>query len=268
MKKISVIMGVYNAEDTIGEALDSIINQTYTEWELVICDDASSDNTYSILEEYQKEYPEKIILFKNEINSKLSYSLNRCLEKATGHFIARMDADDKSILTRFEEQIKYLKNNRDIDLVGTAMQRFNDDGEHDIVYGKNKPNKFSLRNGTPFNHATIMTYKSVYKKLKGYTVSELTKRSQDIDLWFRFFNEGFKGTNLNKPLYLVRENDNAIKRRTARVRINSYKIRLKGYKQLNYPFHWYLELTFLFIVKLIFPSKLVKVYRNFQATFN
>lgn len=260
-------MGVYNAEGTIEAAIDSIVNQTYENWEFVICDDASTDDTYNILLEYKKKFPNKFVLLQNKENSKLSYSLNKCLKNANGYYIARMDADDISKNDRLEKQINFLKDNQNIDLVGTAMQRFKGAELNDFVNSVDTPDKYTLRYKTPFNHATIMTYKSVYKKLKGYTVSELTSRSQDVDLWFRFFFNGFKGANLKEALYFVREDEKAIKRRTPQVRINSYKIKVRGYKLLEYPLHWYVKLTLDLIIKLITPYKLIQFYRRFQAKF-
>lgn len=77
--KVSVIMGIYNCESTLPQAVDSILAQTYPNWELVMCDDGSTDGTYAVAERYRIQYPEKIVLLKNEQNRKLSYSLNRCL---------------------------------------------------------------------------------------------------------------------------------------------------------------------------------------------
>src|SRR5690606_25728597 len=113
-----------------------------------------------------------------------------------------------------------------INLIGTSMQKFNENGFHDVVYGIDNPDRYSLRYRTPFNHATILTYKKVYDKLGGYTVSDRTKRSQDYDLWFRFYKENFSGQNLKEILYFVREDKAAIRRRTFKVRFNAYKTTL------------------------------------------
>lgn len=263
--KISIIMGIYNCSQTLPQAIDSIITQTYTDWELIMCDDCSSDDTYKVAEEYKNKYPEKIILVRNETNSRLAFSLNHCLKYATGKYVARMDGDDISLPDRFEKQIKFLKENPDVDLVGTAMQRFNDKGKHDIVYGVKNPDRYTLRKHIPFCHATIMTYKSVYDKLGGYTVAERTKRAQDYDLWFRFFYAGFRGENLVEALYMVREDKNAVRRRTARVRINAFKTTLIGYRLLKYPFWWLLKPTVNLFVRLITPYFIVDWYRAFQS---
>lgn len=258
-------MGIYNCADTLPQAIDSIIAQTYTDWELIMCDDCSTDDTYNVAKSYQEKYPEKIILIRNEVNSRLAFSLNNCLKYATGKYVARMDGDDISLPDRFDKQITYLKEHPDVDLVGTAMQRFNDKGKHDIVYGVQSPDKFTMRNKIPFCHATIMTYKSVYDKLGGYTVAERTKRAQDYDLWFRFFYNNFKGENITEPLYLVREDANAVRRRTAKVRINAYKTKLYGYRLLKFPFWWLIKPTFRLLIRLITPYFVVDWYRAFQS---
>ena len=118
MPKISVIMGIYNCASTLPDAIDSILSQTYTDWELILCDDGSVDDTYAVAEEYQIKYPEKIRLIKNESNSGLPKTLNNCLAVAEGTYIARMDGDDISMPDRFEKQIRFLEENPDkIDLV-------------------------------------------------------------------------------------------------------------------------------------------------------
>ena len=95
MPKISVIMGIYNCANTISGSIESIINQTYEDWELIMCDDGSIDTTFDVAKEYQKKYPQKIILLKNKRNRGLNYTLNKCLEIAKGEYIARMDGDDQ-----------------------------------------------------------------------------------------------------------------------------------------------------------------------------
>ena len=258
-------MGIYNCDSTLNEAIDSIIAQTYTDWELIMCDDCSNDNTYKIANEYKNKYPEKIILIRNETNSRLAFSLNHCLKYATGKYVARMDGDDISVPDRFEKQIKFLKENPDIDLVGTAMQRFNDSGKNDIVYKTNSPNKYVLKDGIPFNHATIMTYKYVYDKVGGYTVAERTKRAQDYDLWFKFYYHGFNGANMQEPLYLVREDKNAVRRRTFKVRYNAFKTTCVGFKMLNFPKRWLIMNFLVMLYKSLTPFFIVDLYRKYQS---
>lgn len=260
--KISVIMAVYNAQKTLTESVDSIINQTYPNWEFIICDDCSNDSSIVILNKYKEKYPDKFILLRNDSNMKLPYSLNRCLEKASGEFVARMDADDISHKDRFQRQIDYLKCHPEVDMVGTAMQRFDENGLGTVDRKPDHPDKYSLRRIIPFNHATIMTYKYVYDDLGGYTVSDRTVRGQDYDLWFRFYYAGYKGDNLSDPLYYVREDKAAFKRRTAKVRWNGFKTTCIGYKLLGYPKRWLIRPALDFAVKSIIPASVFRLYHK------
>lgn len=220
--EISIIMGAYNCEDTISEAIDSIINQTYQSWEFIICDDCSTDKTYEILLKYEKSYPQKIKILKNEKNSKLAFSLNHCLKHAKGEYVARMDADDVSLSHRLEIQIEFMQNHTEYDLVGTAMLPFDENGERSPMRtSKTEPNKDDLLRHNPFYHATILMKKSVYDQLGGYTVLPRTVRGQDADLWYRFFAAGFRGYNLKEPLYKVRERIADLKRRSFKNRIQA-----------------------------------------------
>ena len=108
--KVSVIMGFYNNESTLARAINSILNQTYDKWELIMCDDGSTDYSYSIAKDYFKKYPDRIKLLQNPKNMHLANALNRCLKEASGEYIARMDADDESLPQRFERQVEFLDN--------------------------------------------------------------------------------------------------------------------------------------------------------------
>ena len=213
-QKVSVIMGLYNCETTLPDAIESIINQTYDNWELIMCDDASTDNTFEVAQRYQEQYPQKIILLKNQKNSKLAFTLNHCLQYATGQYVARMDADDQSVPERFEKQVNFLREHPDFDLVSTGIKLF--DGKEyygERVSGTEVPQKEDLVWGPCFQHATIMTYKKVYDALDGYYVSKRTVRGQDYDLWFRFFQKGFRGYNMQECLYIGREGKEFYKRK-------------------------------------------------------
>ena len=108
-------MGIYNCETTLEAAIVSILEQTVADWELILCDDGSTDRTYDIARRYQEAYPEKVILLKNQTNQGLNYTLNKCLNISDAEYIARMDADDISEPTRLEEEIKFLEKNKDYD---------------------------------------------------------------------------------------------------------------------------------------------------------
>lgn len=260
--KVSVIMGIYNCEKTLSEAIDSILDQTYTNWELIMCDDGSSDGTYTLAEKYKERNPDKIILLKNERNMKLSYTLNRCLEAATGELIARMDGDDISHRDRIDKQVAYLSEHPDIQLVGCAMRRFDEKGFHDIMHPVQAPDRWTLHHRVPFYHATILTYKKVFDALHGYNDTDRTTRVEDRDLWFRFFANGFSGANIDEVLYDVRENADTISRRTTRSRFQSLRTTAYGYRLLGYPKIWLLGELFSLIAKSIIPYRVKQWFRD------
>ena len=127
-KKVSIIMGIYNCANTLEEAIESLLQQTYHDWELIMCDDGSQDNTYEIAEKFSKKY-ENIIVFQNERNMGLNYTLNRCLERANGVYIARMDGDDFSLATRLEKEVAFLDQHKEYAIVSTNMIYFDENGE-------------------------------------------------------------------------------------------------------------------------------------------
>lgn len=237
--QVSVLMAVYNCQDTLCECIDSILAQTYENWQLIICDDCSTDRTPQIIQEYKDQYPDKFVLIRNEQNLRLAASLNHCLQYAQGEYAARMDGDDYVAPDRFEKQITYLKSNPQSNLVGSFMQCFDHKSLGRIITYPEIPDKFSLRFGPCFAHASIMTYTDVYRKLDGYTVSKRTVRSQDYDLWFRFFAAGYSGENIPEPLYFVREDKNAFLRRKSKLYLWAVVTRWKGFRMLHYPLKYY-----------------------------
>ncbi|MGL4570229.1 MAG: glycosyltransferase family 2 protein [Clostridium sp.] len=262
MPLVSVIMGIYNCEKTLKESIESIINQTYSNWQLIMCDDNSKDDTYDIALEYEKKFKEKIILIKNERNIGLAGSLNNCLKYVSGDYIARQDGDDISVENRFEKQVEFLLYNEEYDLVGTSMTSFNDKG----IIGirgvlREKPDINKLAVIPPFCHATIMVKVNVYKELNGYRVTKYTKRCEDIDLWFRFFNKGYKGINIKDPLYMVRDDEDSYKRRNFKSYLYATKVCFDGYRLLRLPIKSYVYLSKPMIAALT-PTFLKKVYQR------
>lgn len=256
--KISIIMGVYNCSSTIGAAIESIIQQTYTNWELIIGDDGSDDDTYQIVEEYRRLHPEKILLFRNDRNMKLAATLNKCLHYATGYYIARMDGDDISLPERLSEQVSFLQNNPQIDLVGTAFWGLYNESKT-ICRVDRSPDYLSLLNGNPFAHPTIMTYKRIYDLLGGYTVAPRTSRCEDVDLWFRFFCAGFHGANIIEPLYVYR-----IPMHREKIKDNwgKWRTRVIGYKKLHYPVRAYILFSLKTVARMICPEVAYQIYRK------
>lgn len=258
--KVSIIMGIYNCEKTLSDCIDSLLNQTYTNWELIMCDDSSTDCTYKIAKRYVEKY-NNIVLLRNKTNKKLSATLNKCLEVAKGEYVARMDADDISLPTRLEKQVEFLDNNKEYSVVGCNRIIFDDNGNERVYVSEEMPNKYSLLNGVPFAHPTIMMRKNVYDKLNGYTVSSRTVRGQDLDLWYRFYKNNFKGYNIQEPLYRYRENLNDYKKRTLKAATGAARTNYYGFKMLNFPRRKYIYLVKP-IISACIPNYIMYKYHN------
>lgn len=232
---ISIISGIYNCADTLSEAIESILSQTVTDWEWIICDDASTDNTYAVAKEYADKFPDKFVLLQNVQNMGLNFTLNRCLEHAKGQYIARMDGDDVCYPTRFEEEVRCLQDNPEIAIVSTDMEFFDETGTWGRIRHPEFPQNKDFLAGSPFCHAPCMVRREAYQAVRGYSVDERFLRVEDYHLWVKMYAIGFKGMNIGKPLYKMRDDRNAYKRRKFRYRINEAYVRLLLIRELHLP---------------------------------
>lgn len=234
--KISVLMGIYNCADTLPQSIESILNQTYTNWELILCDDGSADETYKVADEYRNRYPDKIILIKNEKNMGLNYTLNHCLEMATGELIARQDGDDRSVPTRFERETAILKENPDYKIVSCSSIVFDEKGPWKTISVKRYPQPIDLIKGGPISHAPVMMWKYCMDEVGGYTVDKRMLRVEDVNLWMKLYAKGYRCINTDEQLYEIMDGRDAIGRRKYKYRINSTYARLQGSRMLGIGF--------------------------------
>lgn len=241
-RKISVAMAVYNCAPTLREAIDSIIAQTYKDWEIILCNDCSTDNSLSIAKEYEAKY-DNILVIENKHNLGLPASLNRCIEYANGDFIARMDGDDISLPKRFEIEMNVFDLHPEYALVSCAMINFDEKGDWGIQRKPEKPTKIDFIADSPFCHAPCIMRKNALANVGYYTVREDLRRGQDYYLWHKFYRNGYKGYNLQTPYYKMRDDKNAAARRGynmgywQRIKrsILSYKIKKEIFKNLDIP---------------------------------
>lgn len=220
MPKISVLMGIYNCADTLPEAIDCILNQTEQDFELILCEDGSKDNTYQIAQDYQNRYPDKIVLIKNEKNLGLNLTLNRCLAVAKGEFIARMDGDDLCDPARFEKELAVLEARPDLAFVSSAIYLFDDNGIWGVTSVIEEPTGNDFSKGNPFSHGPCLGRKAAFEAVGGYSEDSRVVRVEDFHLWIRMYAAGMKGLNLAEPLYSLRSDLNATTRRRMKARIN------------------------------------------------
>ncbi len=183
--KVTVVMSVYNGTLYLQEAVESILNQTFTDFEFIIIDDESTDKTWEILTQYANR-DQRVKLFKNKENIGLTKSLNRGLEFATGEYIARQDADDVSLPDRFKLQTCFLDDNVDVGAIGTSAEVINEQGkflEQSYVIREHESIQACLLVNNCLFHSSMMVRRSLMQALGGYR--EELRYAQDYDIWWR-----------------------------------------------------------------------------------
>lgn len=235
MPKISILMGIYNCAGTLPDAIDSILRQTVTDWELILCDDGSADDTFAVAQRYAQAHPDRIVLLQNPKNLGLNATLNRCLSVARGEFIARMDGDDICAPERFAEELAVLESEPEIAIVSTDMHCFDESGVWGMIQYAEYPQPKDFLANSPFCHAPCMVRKEAYDAVGGYTVDKKLLRVEDYHLWIKMYQAGYRGKNIRKPLYSMRDDRNANSRRKFRYRINEAYVRTLVVKCLDLP---------------------------------
>lgn len=257
---ISVIMGIYNCADTLEEAVNCIVNQTFADWELIMCDDCSSDNTYEIAKGIAKS-DGRIIVLKNEKNLTLAPTLNKCAKIAKGKYLARMDGDDICALDRLKKEFEFLEMNSEYALVSCNMILYDAEGEHGYIKYAENPDGEMLIKGSQFCHAGCMMRKDVFDELNGYGETRDVERIEDYDLWFRLYKAGYKGYNIQEALYSMRDDRNAFSRRKFKYRISEAKEVKKIAKEFGTDFKS--KLYFLVtIMKGLLPKSVYKLLHH------
>lgn len=205
---VSVVMSVYNGEKYLREAIDSILNQTFTDFEFIIINDGSTDGTLKIIKSYKDP---RIVLISRK-NKGLVTSLNEGIEKARGKYIARMDADDVSLPERFEKQVEYLILHEEYAVVGSRIQEIDDSGapHYRIVLSNELPNnslELSLFFCNSLAHGTVLIRTDMMRTVGGYSLQHWP--AEDYELWGRISKVGRLAV-LDEVLYLYRFNNEGI----------------------------------------------------------
>jgi glycosyltransferase involved in cell wall biosynthesis len=226
---VSVLMSVYDGERYLRDSVESMLNQTFSDFEFIIVNDSSTDASRAILESYDDS---RILLLHNQKNRGLTYSLNRGLAAAKGEYMARMDADDVAMPRRLEKQVSFLRAHPEVGILGCCSVNIDLKGRR--VGGSTMPEsdlevRWVSLLGNPFIHSSVMIRRGllVSEGLKYYEALETT---QDYELWTRVLRHT-RGGNLPDSLIWYRRGDNVTRRRRTSQLDNHDRIALRTIRE-------------------------------------
>jgi glycosyltransferase involved in cell wall biosynthesis len=254
MPRVSVIMGVYNTKRYVAEAIESVLKQTYKDFEFIIIDDTSTDGTSEILQKYAKK-DKRIKLIKNKTNLGLTKNLNVGLRKAKGEFIARMDADDVSLPNRFATEVQFLDKHPDVALAGTWADIINNEGKiiGEIKYTtEHKQIRRNMTERSQIIHPSVMFRKRIVNEVGMY--DEKLRTAQDYEYFARVMSK-FKVANIPKKLLHYRwdfsQNEGFKKNRQQE--INGWVGRWRMFTKYGWP-AWYIIFAIKPAIAFCIPS--------------
>jgi glycosyltransferase involved in cell wall biosynthesis len=210
---VSIVLPVFNGEKYLKESLDSVIAQSYQNWELVIINDGSTDGTENLILNYKDE---RIKYFPNDGNKGIIFSLNRGLRESKGEYIARLDSDDIALPFRIEKQVDFMSGNPDYTLCGTYFKTIDSKGKllKNVAFPSNNRDAQSyLLLHNCFCHSAIMMRSHIAKDLQ---YDEKFQICEDYDLWYRISRLG-KILNLPEYATLYRVHDNNMSTRKSEI---------------------------------------------------
>lgn len=232
---ISIILPVYNSSAYLQQALDSVLSQTYSNWELITINDASTDHSLNILNSYAKK-SSKIKVFSHTPNQGIAHTLNKALKHAQGQYIARMDADDIMLPNRLQKQLKYLLKHPETIVIGGQCQLIDTQGK--TIGKKTFPTSHQqiyqlafIR--SPLQHPAIMINTTLLPKNFSWYHSDQVP-AEDLDLYFRLFQYG-KTANLPDTIIKYRQNPQGLSlKNPLHTYLTAYKIRQHARKNYQY----------------------------------
>lgn len=202
-KEVSVLMPVYNGARFVAKTMESILNQSFGDFEFIVIDDASSDNSFDILSNYRDS---RIRLFRNDSNIGQVKTLNKGLRLCQGEFIARIDQDDIASKNRLERQTDFLLKHKEYAATGTSAFIINEFGKKIGIYDAPTDTdcfKIEILFNNPILHPSVMIRKKALLEVGCFNEDFIF--SQDYELWSRMLISGYKLTNIDEPLLFLRK---------------------------------------------------------------
>ncbi|MFH1867224.1 MAG: glycosyltransferase [Patescibacteria group bacterium] len=204
MVKVSIILPTYNGSKFISLAIDSVLKQNYSDWELIVINDGSTDNTAKLIQDYQRQ-DRRIKYLKNEKNLGIQKSLNKGLNQAAGELIARLDDDDLWLDNdKLKKQVDFLNNHPNHLLVGCGTVMVDQAGKELLRYllpAQDAEIRERILGKNCFTHSAVLFRKESVLQLKGYSESPEVLHIEDYDLWLKL---GTVGKLANLPFYGVK----------------------------------------------------------------
>ncbi len=257
---LSILLSVHNGKRYVREAIQSILTQTYRDFEFLIVDDGSTDGSSEILDEMAKT-DARVRIIKNETNLGLTKSLNRALRQAQGIYVARMDGDDVARPERLKKQIAFLEAHQEIAMIGTAYEWIDENGnvigQKKVAIDPDELHRMLIRTN-PFLHGSIMIRKEILDRAGGY--DERYNKAQDYDLWLRL-SKTCKFANLPEVLMQKRMTKNMISFKNEREQIRyALKARVAALNRGDYPMWCAIYLLKPFLATIL-PTSFVRWVR-------
>lgn len=251
---VSIIMPAYNSEKYIGKAIESVLAQTYNNWELIVIDDASKDNTLDIINDYRKK-DSRIKLFQNKVNTGVSATRNIGIELASGDWIAFLDSDDIWLPYKLEKQMKYAElYGAEFLFTGASFVDENGIPYKGIFEIPEKISYYELRKHNVISCSSVLIRKKFFESIK----MENDEMHEDYAVWLRILRTGVIAYGVNEPLLIYRISRNS----KSGKKIRSIKM---TYRVFRYIGHNYIEsLYFTFSHILASVQKYINIYTGYR----
>ncbi len=264
--KISVIMGVFNGGHIVKNAIESVKKQKFDDWECIICDDGSTDETWEVISEFARS-DNRFIPIRVKQNRGPAHARNRCIDASHGEYVAIQDADDLSMPERLAEQVAFLDNHKDVSVVGSYAslidRRLNVWGE---MKPKDVPQQADWVKGPQVVHASTMMRRVDLINVGKY--NEKLRKAEDYDLWIRFMSKGYKIVTMPMMLYAIHWDAYDYTRKRMRHRWDELAVCFRAWQMPGTPFYYVFYLLKPLVTGML-PSKILHWYhmRTFKTGY-